>query len=105
MPTSTCRDSDHTDELLLYILLAIIGMLGPYVLLWMLFHPIRTAKILMALTVLMAVLAGVVAAFVFLGWWAVPLLGVLFAGLLALDRPTRAGMTAGSEVPARFTID
>jgi hypothetical protein len=31
--TSAYRDSEPTDELLLYILLAITGMLGPYVLL------------------------------------------------------------------------
>jgi hypothetical protein len=60
-------------------------MLGPYVLLWMLFHPIRTARILMALIVLIAVLAGVVAAFLFLGWWAISLLGIAFGGVVALD--------------------
>ena len=88
MPTSTCRDSDQTDALLLYILLAITGMLGPYLLLWMLFHPIRTLKILAGLTVLVAVLAGVAAAFVFLGWWAIPLLAGVFGSLLVLDRAT-----------------
>lgn len=63
-------------------------MLGPYVLLWMLFHPIRTLKILTGFIVLAAVLGGVVAAFVFLGWWAVLFLGVPFGGLLVLDRLT-----------------
>jgi hypothetical protein len=63
-------------------------MLGPYVLLWMLFHPIRTLKILAALLVVVAVLAGVVATVVFLGWWGALLLGAGIAGLTALNRHT-----------------
>jgi hypothetical protein len=85
MPNSTC-DKDETDELLFYILLAITGMLGPYVLLAAVLHPIRTLKVLAGLSLVIAVLAGVIAAFVFLGWWAIPFLGGVIGGLLVLDR-------------------
>ena len=93
MPTSTYRDDEHTDELLLYILLAVTGMLGQYALLWMVVHPVRTLKILIGLAVLMAVLAGVVAVFVFLGWWAIPLLGVAVVSLVVLDRAVTSAQT------------
>jgi hypothetical protein len=84
----TCDEEGDSEQLLLYILLAITGMLGPYVLLAAILNPIRTLKILAGLLVVTAVLAGIVAVFVFLGWCGIPFLGVVIGGLLALDMYT-----------------
>ena len=82
------EQQDDTNLLLLFILLTITGTDGPFIILWMLFHPIRTLKIAAGLTALAAMLAGIVAVFVFTGWWGIPLLGSLIGGLTALNRAT-----------------